>query len=93
MLGKEIIAELSRDPQTWPTVYALSRSKKDSYADNVVHKHIDLQSSAKDMAKDLENVKPDYVFFTAYLAKDSEDEATKVNGMMIEQRVHFFAAC
>lgn len=80
ILGRQIVAELSKDPQTWPTVYALSRSKKEDYPENVIHNHIDLQSSAQDMAKDLEHVKPEYVFFAAYLAKDDEGEATKVNG-------------
>jgi len=65
ILGREIISELDKDKQTWPTVYALSRSKKDTYADNVKHQHIDLQASARDMAKELEHVFPDYVFFAA----------------------------
>jgi len=81
MLGHQIIAELTKDPQTWPTVYALSRSKKVAYPDNVKHAHLDLQASPQEMAKDLENVQPEYIFFTAYLAKPDEDEATKVNGM------------
>ena len=32
------------------------------------------------MAKELADVKPEYIFFAAYLAKDDEAEATKVNG-------------
>lgn len=72
------------DKQQWPTVYALSRSKKDEYPENVKHQHIDLTSSAEDMAKDLKNVDAEIVFFAAYLAKDQEDEATKVNGDMLQ---------
>lgn len=80
ILGKKIVLELGKDPTTWSTVYALSRSKKDDYPDNVKHQHIDLTAPAEDMAKELEHVKPDYVFYAAYLAKDDEAEATRVNG-------------
>ena len=84
ILGREIMLELGKDKQTWPTVYALSRSKKDQYPENVKHQHIDLQSSAEDMAKELQHVQPDYVFFAAYLANPDEAEATKINGAMLE---------
>ena len=84
ILGREIIAELAKDPQTWPTVYALSRSRKEGYPENIKHAHLDLQASPEEMAKELQNVQPNYVFFTAYLAKDDEGEATKVNGAMLQ---------
>lgn len=84
ILGREIVAELGKDKPTWPTVYALSRSKKETYPENVKHQHLDLQASAQDMAKELQGINPEVVFFTAYLAKDSEEEATQVNGDMLE---------
>ncbi|EON65106.1 hypothetical protein W97_04342 [Coniosporium apollinis CBS 100218] len=84
ILGREIVLELGKNPQQWPTVHALSRSKKDAYPDSVVHNHIDLTSSADDMAKQLENVKADYVFFAAYLQKETEQENWDVNGDMLE---------
>lgn len=84
ILGREIVQELSRDPQRWPTVWALSRSKKEAYSENVKHTHLDLQDSAEEMAKQIGHIKPDYIFFTAYLAKDDEGEATKVNGDMLQ---------
>ena len=62
-------------------MHALSRSKKDTYPENVVHNHIDLTSSAEDMAKDLANVRGEYLFFAAYLQKDSEQENWDVNGL------------
>ena len=74
--------ELGKDPQQWPTVYALSRSKKDEYPDNVKHQHLDLTGNADDMAKELNHVDAEVVFFTAYLAQDQEDKATKVNGII-----------
>lgn len=33
------------------------------------------------MAKDLDHIDPDYIFFAAYLANDDPDEATRINGM------------
>lgn len=61
-------------------MYALSRSKKDEYPSNVVHSHIDLLNSADQMAKQLEGVEAEYVFFAAYLQKDTERENWQVNG-------------
>jgi len=84
ILGRAIVEALGQDKQTWPTVYALSRSQKLDFPDNVKSQHLDLLASAEDMAKELGNIQPEYVFFTAYLAKDSEEEATKVNGAMLE---------
>jgi hypothetical protein len=46
----------------------------------VVHNHIDLTTSAEDMAKDLKDVRGEYVFFAAYLQKDSEQDNWDVNG-------------
>ncbi|KAK5006345.1 hypothetical protein LTR28_006603, partial [Elasticomyces elasticus] len=84
ILGREIVAELGRSPQRWSTIHALSRSKKDQYPENVVHNHIDLTASAEEMAKELKGIEAEYIFFAAYLAKDSEEEATKINGDMLE---------
>jgi nucleoside-diphosphate-sugar epimerase len=53
------------------------------YPSNIVHNHVDLTSSADDMTKDLQNVHGEYVFFAAYLAKDSEQENWDVNGAML----------
>lgn len=83
ILGREIVFELSKHATQWPTVHALSRSKKEDYPDNVIHNHIDLTSAADEMAKDLANVRGEYVFFAAYLQKDSEQENWDVNGAML----------
>lgn len=84
MLGRGIVHELSKNLATWTQVHALSRSKSEDFADNVVHNKLDLTSDADEMAKQLSDVKADYVFFAAYLAKDDEAEATKVNGAMLD---------
>lgn len=81
ILGREIVAELGRHADQWPTVHALSRSKKDTYPENVVHNHIDLTSTAEEMAKDLKTVHGEYLFFAAYLQKDTEQENWDVNGL------------
>jgi len=84
ILGREVVLELGRHPQQWPTVHALSRSKKEDYPENVVHNHIDLNADAEEMAKELKSVKAEYVFFAAYLQKESEQENWDVNGDMLE---------
>ncbi|THY47790.1 NAD dependent epimerase/dehydratase family protein [Aureobasidium pullulans] len=84
ILGREIVFELAKDTKTWSNIYALSRSKKEDYPSNVKHSHLDLQADPQEMAKELQNINAEYVFFTAYLAKDDEDEATKVNGDMLQ---------
>jgi hypothetical protein len=80
ILGREIVQQLGKDPQKWTKVHALSRSKKDELPSNAVHDHLDLTSSAEDMAKQLEGVEAEYVFFAAYLQKDTEQENWEVNG-------------
>ncbi|KAF2196563.1 NAD dependent epimerase/dehydratase family protein [Delitschia confertaspora ATCC 74209] len=84
ILGREIVFELGRHPQQWPTVHALSRSRKEDYPSNVVHSHIDLTSSADDMANDLQNVRGEYIFFAAYLQQDTEQGNWDVNGAMLD---------
>lgn len=80
ILGREIVKQLASNPEKWKTIYALSRSKKDEYPPNVVHKHIDLLSSADQMAQDLQGIEAEYIFFAAYLQKDTEQENWQVNG-------------
>jgi NAD(P)-dependent dehydrogenase (short-subunit alcohol dehydrogenase family) len=82
MLGRQIVFELGRDPKQWSHVTALSRSQKEDYPENVAHNHLDLTSSAKGIAKELGNVKGEYLFFAAYLQKDSEQENWDVNGSL-----------
>lgn len=84
ILGRGIVHELSRNLGEWQTVHALSRSKKEDFADNVVHSHIDLTSGADQMAKDLKDVSGEYVFFAAYLQEDDEEQMTKTNGDMLD---------
>ncbi|KAF3004839.1 hypothetical protein E8E13_004588 [Curvularia kusanoi] len=83
ILGREIVHELSKDPQQWPTIHALSRSKKEQFLETVIQNHIDLLSSADDMAKDLKDVSGNVVFFAGYMQKDTEQENWDVNGAML----------
>lgn len=85
ILGREIVIELGRDPDQWSRVHALSRSKKEACASNVVHNFIDLQASAEDMVRSLKDVEGEYVFFAAYLQKESEQENWDVNGVIDHQ--------
>ncbi|KAL8674759.1 MAG: hypothetical protein Q9168_000843 [Polycauliona sp. 1 TL-2023] len=84
ILGRQIVAALAKDPETWHTVHALSRSQKESYPPNVKHDFIDLTADAKAMAKQLQGIEVEYIFFAAYLQKDTEQENWDVNGAMLK---------
>ncbi|KZF21420.1 NAD dependent epimerase/dehydratase family protein [Xylona heveae TC161] len=84
ILGREIVFALGKDPQKWQTVYALSRSQKEDYPSNVQHGRIDLQAGPQELAKQLQGIEAEYLFFTAYLQKDSEQENWDTNGAMLE---------
>lgn len=81
--GSAIVRHLLKDSQ-YKQIYTLSRSQKGEDDGKIKHAHIDLQSSAEDMAKDLSGVAGDVIFFCAYLARDAEDEAAKVNEAMLQ---------
>lgn len=84
ILGRAIALALGKDEQQWPAVYALSRSQDLKWPNNVKAQKVDLLASAENIAKELGDIKPDYVFFAAYFAQSTEEEATKVNGAMLE---------
>jgi hypothetical protein len=83
ILGKEIVSALGQDSQ-WTKIHALSRTQKDKYPPSVQHAHIDLTGTASELAKQLkeQDVRGEYLFFAAYLAKDDEGEAADVNGKL-----------
>ncbi|KAJ4341003.1 hypothetical protein N0V87_002041 [Didymella glomerata] len=83
ILGREIVHELSKHRQQWPTIHALSRSKKEDFAETVIHHHVDLQSSPDEMAQDLKSVQGNVVFFAGYIQKDTEQENWHVNGTIL----------
>lgn len=83
ILGREIVHELSKHRQQWPTIHALSRSKKEEFAETVIHHHINLLSSPDEMAKDLKTVQGNVVFFAGYIQKDTEQENWDVNGTIL----------
>ncbi|PGH28250.1 hypothetical protein AJ80_00141 [Polytolypa hystricis UAMH7299] len=83
ILGREIVFELAKNPSQWSTIHALSRSKKADYPANVKHGRIDLTGDVNKMAKDLEGMEAEYVFFAAYLQQDTEQENWDVNGDML----------
>ena len=74
---------LGNDPKQWQTVQALSRSQKEKYPSNVKHGFIDLTSDSKGVTEQLKGVEAEYVFFVAYLQKDSDQENCDVNGVML----------
>lgn len=84
ILGREIVHALGKDPKKWQIVHALSLSQKEEYPSNVKHYTVDLTGDARTMAKQLEGVEAEYVFFAAYLQKESEQENWDVNGIMLK---------
>ena len=84
ILGREIVHALGKDPKQWQTVHALSRSQKEQYPSNVKHDTIDLTQDASGMAKQLRGVEAEYVFFAAYLQKNTDQENYDVNGAMLK---------
>lgn len=58
----------------------MSRSKKGSLPGNATQAHLDLNTGADQMAKQLAGVEAEYVFFAAYLDAGDADENTRVNG-------------
>jgi nucleoside-diphosphate-sugar epimerase len=64
MTGNGVVKELLNDSR-FDKIYTLSRSQKGKDHDKIVHATLDLQSSAKEMAEQLKDVKGDYVFFCA----------------------------
>jgi hypothetical protein len=63
IFGRQIVFEFSQHRIQWPTIHALSRSKKEDYPDNVIHNYIDLLSSPDEMVSDLKSVRGSHIFF------------------------------
>ncbi|KAH0432706.1 nad dependent epimerase dehydratase family protein [Colletotrichum camelliae] len=84
ILGREIVRELSSKPEEWSKIYALSRSKKEDFTQNVIQSHLYLCATPEEMASELQGIEADYVFFAAYLEQDTEAKASKVNGDMLD---------
>ncbi|PYI36134.1 NAD(P)-binding protein [Aspergillus indologenus CBS 114.80] len=80
--GSAIVHHLCKDNQ-YAKIYSLSRSNPGYASPKVQHATLDLQSSAEDMARSLQGVRADYVFFCAYLARDDPTELTRVNAAML----------
>ena len=74
--------------EEWTKIHALSRSKKDKYPASVEHNHIDLTASPDELAKQLQGVQGDYLFFAAYLADDDEQKMCDLNGSMLRNFLH-----
>ncbi|KAI9860194.1 MAG: hypothetical protein M1813_006304 [Trichoglossum hirsutum] len=83
ILGREIVLALSGDSQKWQTVHALSRKQKEEYPPNVKHERIDLTANKRDLATQLKDVEGEYLFFAAYLQRDTEQENWDANGAIL----------
>ena len=84
MTGSAIVEELLKDA-SYTKIYTLSRSQKREPHSKITHATLDLQASAESMSKQLSDIPDiDHVFFCAYLARDDEGEADKVNSAMLQ---------
>ncbi|KAF4500445.1 DUF1479 domain [Fusarium agapanthi] len=61
-----------------------SRSRKEVFPSNVEHRHIDLTGNADGVAKNLQGITAEYIFFAAYLEEADEQKNWDVNGHMIQ---------
>ena len=83
MTGHAIVEALQKNDK-YKKIFTMSRSQQREDSPKTQHATLDLQADAKDMAKQLESLPEiDHIFFCAYLAKDQEDEADKVNTAML----------
>ncbi|KAJ6034313.1 hypothetical protein N7499_001521 [Penicillium canescens] len=80
--GNAIVRHLLKDP-SYTKIYTLSRSQPSVQDARVEHACLDLQGSAEEMAKSLAGISAEYIYFCAYLARDNDDEAARVNGALL----------
>jgi nucleoside-diphosphate-sugar epimerase len=84
ILGREIVHALGKDQKQWSTIHAVSRAQKETYPPTVKHRHVDLTGSVNMIANELKGVEAEYLFFAAYIQKDSEQENWDVNGAILK---------
>jgi hypothetical protein len=58
----------------------------------VKHTHLDLTGKPAEMANELEGIHAEYLFFSAYLQKDTEQENWDVNGTLVLSSAHLALA-
>lgn len=67
IIGRAIIKKLCEQPETWGTVYAVSRTLTENYPDNVKHIATDFLHHAQEIADTLKGThEVEYVFYAAY---------------------------
>ncbi|PYI09454.1 NAD(P)-binding protein [Aspergillus sclerotiicarbonarius CBS 121057] len=80
--GSAIVHHLVKD-SSYDKIYSFSRSNP-GYKDNKIeHVTLDLQSSAQDMAKSLEGVSAEYIYFCAYLVPNDPSQLSQVNATLL----------
>ncbi|CAK38065.1 hypothetical protein CBS63078_6694 [Aspergillus niger] len=80
--GSAIVHHLCKD-SSYDKILSLSRKNPGYDSPKIQHATLDLQSSVEEMAKELQSIEAEYVFFCAYLARDDPAEATRVNAVML----------
>ncbi|KAJ6107985.1 NAD dependent epimerase/dehydratase family protein [Penicillium sp. IBT 18751x] len=78
MTGGAIIHHLIKD-SSYQKVFSFSRRNPGNQHPKVQHVTMDLQSSVEDMARDLDGVSADVIYFCAYLVPEDQTELLRVN--------------
>ncbi|KAJ5665660.1 NAD dependent epimerase/dehydratase family protein [Penicillium maclennaniae] len=78
MTGGAIIHHLIKD-SSYQKVFSFSRRNPGNQHPKVQHVTMDLQSSVEDMARDLNGVSADVIYFCAYLVPQDQTELLRVN--------------
>ncbi|CAI4217743.1 unnamed protein product [Parascedosporium putredinis] len=73
-----------RQPQTVETRPRRLAQQKEDFRGSVQHASIDLLGSSDDIADGLRGVEAEYLFFAAYMERESEQESWDVNGDMLQ---------
>ncbi|KAF9887794.1 hypothetical protein FE257_009600 [Aspergillus nanangensis] len=80
--GSAIVHHLLKDP-SYSKIYSFSRSNPGYQDPKIQHVTLDLQGSAKEMARTLQGVSAEYVYFCAYLVPNDPAELSRVNAELL----------
>ena len=57
------------------------------YPGNVSHANVDLGGDPSDIANQLQGVEAEYLFFAAYIQKDTDEENWEANGKLVNTSI------
>ncbi|BFZ61275.1 hypothetical protein YB2330_002334 [Saitoella coloradoensis] len=93
--GRAQIENLTKSSNKWTKIYAVSRSVKEKYPENVQHVALDLMKDPKELGKQLKEAGVQgvtHIFWAAYKEEAEEEKACEVNGGMLKNFMEAFLA-